>query len=49
MDYICLSAKKKSDLCVYLQVEQAAKDGNCCFGTVDTWLLYKLTKGEYSD
>ncbi|XP_025028835.1 putative glycerol kinase 5 isoform X2 [Python bivittatus] len=27
------------------EVEQAAKDGDCCFGTVDTWLLYKLTKG----
>ncbi|XP_053167233.1 putative glycerol kinase 5 isoform X2 [Hemicordylus capensis] len=28
-----------------LKVEQAAKDDNCCFGTIDTWLLYKLTKG----
>ncbi|XP_048361966.1 putative glycerol kinase 5 isoform X2 [Sphaerodactylus townsendi] len=27
------------------EVEQAVKDDNCCFGTVDTWLLYKLTKG----
>ncbi|XP_062988231.1 putative glycerol kinase 5 [Elgaria multicarinata webbii] len=27
------------------EVEQATKDDNCCFGTVDTWLLYKLTKG----
>ncbi|XP_063162720.1 putative glycerol kinase 5 [Candoia aspera] len=27
------------------EVEQAVKDGDCCFGTVDTWLLYKLTKG----
>ncbi|XP_077204890.1 glycerol kinase 5 [Paroedura picta] len=27
------------------EVEQAIKDDNCCFGTVDTWLLYKLTKG----
>ncbi|XP_053167231.1 putative glycerol kinase 5 isoform X1 [Hemicordylus capensis] len=27
------------------EVEQAAKDDNCCFGTIDTWLLYKLTKG----
>ncbi|KAL8187824.1 UNVERIFIED_CONTAM: putative glycerol kinase 5, partial [Gekko kuhli] len=26
------------------EVEQAIKDDNCCFGTVDTWLLYKLTK-----
>ncbi|KAH0624042.1 hypothetical protein JD844_007351, partial [Phrynosoma platyrhinos] len=36
------------------QVEQAIKEDNCCFGTVDTWLLYKLTKGsvyatEYSN
>uniref|UniRef100_A0A667ZWB3 Glycerol kinase 5 n=1 Tax=Myripristis murdjan TaxID=586833 RepID=A0A667ZWB3_9TELE len=28
----------------YKQVEAVA-EGNCCFGTVDTWLLYKLTKG----
>uniref|UniRef100_A0A8D0GYM2 Glycerol kinase 5 n=1 Tax=Sphenodon punctatus TaxID=8508 RepID=A0A8D0GYM2_SPHPU len=27
------------------EVRQAAKEDNCCFGTVDTWLLYKLTKG----
>uniref|UniRef100_A0ABM5G393 Glycerol kinase 5 isoform X2 n=1 Tax=Pogona vitticeps TaxID=103695 RepID=A0ABM5G393_9SAUR len=27
------------------EVEQAIRDDNCCFGTVDTWLLYKLTKG----
>ncbi|XP_044288813.1 putative glycerol kinase 5 isoform X2 [Varanus komodoensis] len=27
------------------EVEQAAKEDNCCFGTLDTWLLYKLTKG----
>nr|XP_033814049.1 putative glycerol kinase 5 isoform X2 [Geotrypetes seraphini] len=27
------------------EVRQAAEEGNCCFGTVDTWLLYKLTKG----
>ncbi|XP_042314581.1 putative glycerol kinase 5 isoform X3 [Sceloporus undulatus] len=36
------------------EVEQAIKEDNCCFGTVDTWLLYKLTKGsvyatEYSN
>uniref|UniRef100_A0A8D2PH10 Glycerol kinase 5 n=1 Tax=Zosterops lateralis melanops TaxID=1220523 RepID=A0A8D2PH10_ZOSLA len=24
---------------------KAAKKNNCCFGTVDTWLLYRLTKG----
>ncbi|XP_077472411.1 glycerol kinase 5 isoform X2 [Stigmatopora argus] len=29
----------------YKQVARAASDGNCCFGTVDTWLLFKLTKG----
>ncbi|XP_041418121.1 putative glycerol kinase 5 isoform X2 [Xenopus laevis] len=27
------------------QVRQAAEKGNCCFGTIDTWLLHKLTKG----
>ncbi|KAG8445514.1 hypothetical protein GDO86_010325 [Hymenochirus boettgeri] len=27
------------------EVQQAAEEGNCCFGTIDTWLLYKLTKG----
>ncbi|XP_072111136.1 glycerol kinase 5 [Mobula birostris] len=27
------------------QVQEAATEGNCCFGTIDTWLLYKLTKG----
>ncbi|KYO33907.1 putative glycerol kinase 5 [Alligator mississippiensis] len=27
------------------EVHQAAKENNCCFGTIDTWLLYKLTKG----
>ncbi|KAG9494483.1 hypothetical protein GDO78_002022 [Eleutherodactylus coqui] len=25
------------------EVAQAAEEGNCCFGTIDTWLLYKLT------
>ncbi|CAF97578.1 unnamed protein product, partial [Tetraodon nigroviridis] len=29
----------------YKQVRQAVADGNCCFGTIDTWLLFKLTKG----
>uniref|UniRef100_A0A8C5J5V6 Glycerol kinase 5 n=1 Tax=Junco hyemalis TaxID=40217 RepID=A0A8C5J5V6_JUNHY len=24
---------------------KAARKNNCCFGTVDTWLLYRLTKG----
>uniref|UniRef100_A0AAY5L8S8 Glycerol kinase 5 n=1 Tax=Esox lucius TaxID=8010 RepID=A0AAY5L8S8_ESOLU len=24
---------------------EAVAQGNCCFGTIDTWLLYKLTKG----
>ncbi|XP_071764110.1 glycerol kinase 5 [Centroberyx gerrardi] len=27
------------------QLSQAVAEGNCCFGTIDTWLLYKLTKG----
>lgn len=27
------------------EVRQAVEKGNCCFGTIDTWLLYKLTKG----
>nr|XP_005303323.1 putative glycerol kinase 5 isoform X1 [Chrysemys picta bellii] len=27
------------------EVQRAANENNCCFGTVDTWLLYKLTKG----
>ncbi|XP_053316540.1 putative glycerol kinase 5 [Spea bombifrons] len=27
------------------EVRQAAEEGNCCFGTIDTWLLYKLTNG----
>uniref|UniRef100_A0A8C5MW93 Glycerol kinase 5 n=1 Tax=Leptobrachium leishanense TaxID=445787 RepID=A0A8C5MW93_9ANUR len=27
------------------EVKQAADEGNCCFGTIDTWLLYKLTNG----
>ncbi|MBN3275526.1 GLPK5 kinase, partial [Polyodon spathula] len=26
-------------------VQEAVEEGNCCFGTVDTWLLYRLTKG----
>ncbi|XP_043348817.1 putative glycerol kinase 5 isoform X4 [Dermochelys coriacea] len=26
------------------EVQQAANENNCCFGTIDTWLLYKLTK-----
>ncbi|XP_039999147.1 putative glycerol kinase 5 [Xiphias gladius] len=29
----------------YKQVRQAIAEGNCCFGTVDSWLLFKLTKG----
>ncbi|XP_061775878.1 putative glycerol kinase 5 [Nerophis ophidion] len=29
----------------YKQVSQAVDEGNCCFGTIDTWLLFKLTKG----
>ncbi|KAI5092553.1 putative glycerol kinase 5, partial [Silurus meridionalis] len=27
------------------QLQQAVDEGTCCFGTIDTWLLYKLTKG----
>ncbi|XP_064929078.1 putative glycerol kinase 5 isoform X5 [Columba livia] len=27
------------------EAEEAAKKNNCCFGTIDTWLLYRLTKG----
>ncbi|XP_040204722.1 putative glycerol kinase 5 isoform X2 [Rana temporaria] len=27
------------------EVRQAADEGNCSFGTIDTWLLYKLTDG----
>uniref|UniRef100_A0A4W6FI06 Glycerol kinase 5 n=1 Tax=Lates calcarifer TaxID=8187 RepID=A0A4W6FI06_LATCA len=27
------------------QVRQAVAEGNCVFGTIDTWLLFKLTKG----
>uniref|UniRef100_A0A672JCA4 Glycerol kinase 5 n=1 Tax=Salarias fasciatus TaxID=181472 RepID=A0A672JCA4_SALFA len=26
--------------------QQVCVDGNCCFGTIDTWLLFKLTKGQ---
>uniref|UniRef100_H2RP92 Glycerol kinase 5 n=1 Tax=Takifugu rubripes TaxID=31033 RepID=H2RP92_TAKRU len=29
----------------YKQVCQAVSEGNCFFGTIDTWLLFKLTKG----
>uniref|UniRef100_A0A3B4U8V8 Glycerol kinase 5 n=1 Tax=Seriola dumerili TaxID=41447 RepID=A0A3B4U8V8_SERDU len=32
-------------LTYYKQVRQAVTEGNCCFGTIDTWLLFKLTKG----
>lgn len=32
--------------CICSQADEAAKKNNCCFGTVDTWLLYRLTKGE---
>ncbi|XP_038606802.1 putative glycerol kinase 5 isoform X2 [Tachyglossus aculeatus] len=32
-----------------VEVQRAVEEENCCFGTVDTWLLYKLTKGsEYA-
>ncbi|XP_056148797.1 putative glycerol kinase 5 isoform X2 [Lampris incognitus] len=29
----------------YKQLRQAVAEGNCYFGMIDTWLLYKLTKG----
>ncbi|XP_035874213.1 putative glycerol kinase 5 isoform X3 [Phyllostomus discolor] len=28
-----------------MKVKKAIEEENCCFGTVDTWLLHKLTKG----
>uniref|UniRef100_A0AAA9SCN8 Glycerol kinase 5 n=1 Tax=Bos taurus TaxID=9913 RepID=A0AAA9SCN8_BOVIN len=28
-----------------MKVQKAVEEENCCFGTVDTWLLHKLTKG----
>ncbi|XP_035133652.1 glycerol kinase 5 isoform X1 [Callithrix jacchus] len=28
-----------------IEVQKAVEEENCCFGTVDTWLLHKLTKG----
>ncbi|KAF4020531.1 hypothetical protein G4228_012705 [Cervus hanglu yarkandensis] len=28
-----------------MKVRKAVEEENCCFGTVDTWLLHKLTKG----
>nr|XP_042138097.1 putative glycerol kinase 5 [Peromyscus maniculatus bairdii] len=27
------------------EVQKAVEEDNCCFGTIDTWLLHKLTKG----
>lgn len=27
------------------EVRRAVEENNCCFGTIDTWLLHKLTKG----
>ncbi|XP_059200001.1 putative glycerol kinase 5 [Centropristis striata] len=30
----------------YKQVQQAIAEDNCCFGTIDTWLLFNLTKGQ---
>lgn len=29
----------------FFQVRQAVAEDNCCFGTIDTWILFKLTKG----
>ncbi|KAF5914557.1 hypothetical protein HPG69_007942, partial [Diceros bicornis minor] len=35
--------------CCIFKVQKAIEEENCCFGTIDTWLLYKLTKGsEYA-
>uniref|UniRef100_A0AAQ4QTH5 Glycerol kinase 5 n=1 Tax=Gasterosteus aculeatus aculeatus TaxID=481459 RepID=A0AAQ4QTH5_GASAC len=28
-----------------MKVRQAVAEDNCCFGTIDTWILFKLTKG----
>ncbi|XP_073659844.1 glycerol kinase 5 isoform X4 [Tursiops truncatus] len=28
-----------------MKVRKAIEEENCCFGTIDTWLLHKLTKG----
>ncbi|XP_060053454.1 putative glycerol kinase 5 isoform X3 [Erinaceus europaeus] len=28
-----------------MKVRKAVEEGNCCFGTIDSWLLHKLTKG----
>jgi len=28
-----------------VEVQKAIEEDNCCFGTIDTWLLHKLTKG----
>jgi glycerol kinase len=27
------------------QVQSANESGNLCFGTIDSWLIFKLTKG----
>ncbi|XP_030220789.1 glycerol kinase 5 isoform X2 [Gadus morhua] len=29
-----------------MKLRQAVAEDTCCFGTIDTWLLFKLTKGE---
>uniref|UniRef100_A0A665U885 Glycerol kinase 5 n=1 Tax=Echeneis naucrates TaxID=173247 RepID=A0A665U885_ECHNA len=31
---------------VWALIRQAVDEGNCCFGTIDTWLIFKLTKGK---
>lgn len=37
----------KIDLCYSdFKVQKAIEEENCCFGTIDTWLLHKLTKGK---
>lgn len=32
----------------FFQVCQAIDEGYCCFGTIDSWLLFKLTKGGFA-
>uniref|UniRef100_A0A8C5CIM5 Glycerol kinase 5 n=1 Tax=Gadus morhua TaxID=8049 RepID=A0A8C5CIM5_GADMO len=32
----------------YTQLRQAVAEDTCCFGTIDTWLLFKLTKGTFA-
>lgn len=36
-----------NSLSPFFQVRDAVAEGNCCFGTIDTWLIFKLTKGAF--